>query len=271
MVRVVAERDGFQELESQHRERVGERSGIGDPDVGPTQVGSHLEVVPLAVEPCGGLDAARSLTRVAGEGAAHHERSLPVRQRMECGVSGVRAHDRVVAFERMRDVAPLGDDRATHQRSGPVTDRPDCSRGAFQPEVERVRGFRRVVSVPQCTQLVRVLDAGRFDAVGVDGGGEHRLANDRVVDEEEQIGSRSIEFVSRDAPGLGLEVVPGRGPVPAEAFGIQGAEPFDDRALHRVVQSQPLRRGLHEGQPAQNLERLVRRARRPTWPRARRG
>ena len=91
--------------------------------------------------------------------------------------------------------------------------------------------------MPQRTQLVRVLDAGRFDAVGVHRGGEHRLANDRIVDQEEQIGGRASELVSRDAPGLGLEVMPGRGPVAAEAFGIQRSEPFDDRALHRVVEA----------------------------------
>ena len=61
----------------------------------------------------------------------------------------------------------------------------------------------------------------------------------------------------RDTSGLGLEVVPRRGSVAAEALGIQGAEPFDDRALHRVVQSQPLGRGLHKGQPAQRVERVV--------------
>ena len=66
--------------------------------------------MPLAVEPGGGLDAARPFAGVAGEGATHDERSLPIAQRMDCGVPGVRAHDRVVAFERLRDIAPLGDD-----------------------------------------------------------------------------------------------------------------------------------------------------------------
>ena len=77
--RVVADADRFREgLESQHRERVGEGGGIGERGVEPTELGTHPEVVPLDVEPRGGLGAARSLTRVAGEGAPVHERCLPV-------------------------------------------------------------------------------------------------------------------------------------------------------------------------------------------------
>ena len=68
---------------------------------------------------------------------------------MECGVSGPRARDGVVAFERMRDVAPLGDDRATDDRAGAVTDHPNGSRGALQPEVERVSCVRRFVPMPE--------------------------------------------------------------------------------------------------------------------------
>ena len=61
-----------------------------------------------------------------------------------------------------------------------------------------MRSFGRVVSMPQRTQLVRVVDAGRFDAVSVHGRGEHRLADDGIVDEEQQIGGRARELVPRN-------------------------------------------------------------------------
>src|SRR3954447_10973318 len=99
-----------------------------------------------------------------------------------------------------------------------------------------------------------MLDTRGFDAVGVHGGWEHRLANDRIIDQEEQIRSRTSKLVARDTAGLGLKVVPRRGSVTPEAFGIHGAKPFDDRALNRVMQSQPLRGGLHKGEPAQCVE-----------------
>ena len=88
--------------------------------------------------------------------------------------------------------------------------------------------------------------------------GEHRLPHNRVVDQEEQIRGRAGELVPRDASGLGLDVVPSRGPVAAKAFRIQGAEALNDRALHRVMQAEPLRGGLHERQPTQCPERVVR-------------
>ena len=68
---VVADGDGFGErLESQHGHRVREGCGIGERCVEPTELGTHAEVVPLDVEPRGGLRAARSLAACRGRGRA---------------------------------------------------------------------------------------------------------------------------------------------------------------------------------------------------------
>ena len=106
-------------------------------------------------------------------------------------------------------------------------------------------------------QVVSVVDARPLDAVQVRGCREHRLADPGVVDQEQQVGGRSGQVAAAGSAGLGLQVMPSRCAVRAEAFGVDRTEPLDDGHVHCVVESEPLGGGFDECEITEHVERRV--------------
>ena len=172
-------------------------------------------------------------------------------------MAGPDRDDRVVALKGRRDRTPLREDGAADQPSGAVAYGPNNLRRAVEPEVEHRCGLGRLVLPPDSADPVRVVGARRLDAVEVNGRREHRLADDGIVDQEQQVGGRSAELVAGDAACRLLQVMPCGRPVRAEPLGVDGAQPRDDRVLNRLVQDEALSRRLDECQPAEGVERGV--------------
>src|SRR5258705_3423128 len=207
--RFAADLDGFVEgTEAEGAQRVEEGPGVADAEVEPTQVWPQAEVITLDSEQRGGLHTARALARAGGEPAPVGESPLAGRQRVTRGVPRPSCDNWVGSLERGRDVSPLGDDRTADDGSGPVVHRTDRVRTKAQPRVQHRGALRCLEFVPQRSQSVGVLLPRPLDTEGVGSRGEHRLADERVVDEEEEVRGESAE-VTRARPPCS---VPGMGP-----------------------------------------------------------
>src|SRR5205085_4051560 len=194
--------------EAERAQRLEEGPGVADAEVEPTQVWPQAEVITLDVEQRRGLHTARTLASAGGEPAPVGESPLAGRQRVTRGVARPSCDDWVCSLERGRDVSPLGDDRTPDDGSGPVANRTDRIRTKAQPRVQHRGALRCVELVPQRSQSFGVVFPRPLDTEGVDSRGEHRLADERVVDEEKEVRGETVEVTCARPPCLVLEMAP---------------------------------------------------------------
>ncbi len=259
MERFAADLDGLvEQLEAERAERVDEWPRVADAQVQATEVRPHAEVVTLDVEQRSRLHAARALAGAGGEPAPVHERPLAGRERMAGRVPRPSRDDGVGPLERGRDVSPLGDDRTPDDGAGPVAHRSHRVGAKAQPRVQYRGGLRRVELVPQSSESFGVLVPRTLDAEGMNGRGKHRLADERVVDEEQQVRRESVEVTRARPPCFVLKMTPRGGAQLAEPLRFEGAQPRGHGGLHRIVEPQPFRRLVDEAERAESLHRIVR-------------
>src|SRR5207248_8894460 len=109
--------------------------------------------------------------------------------------------------------------------SGPVAHGTDRFRTKAQPRVQYRGALRCLELVPQRSKNFGVLLPRPLDTEGMGGRGEHRLADDRVVDQKKEVGGESVEVTRARPPCLVLEMAPrGRAQFP-EPLGFEGAQP----------------------------------------------
>jgi hypothetical protein len=89
------------------------------------------------------------------------------------------------------------------------------------------------------------------------GRGEHRLADERVVDEEKEVRGESAEVTRARPPCFVLEMAPRGRAQFAEPLRFEGAQSGGDCGLHGVVQPQPFRCFVDEAERPEPLHRVV--------------
>jgi hypothetical protein len=130
----------------------------------------------------------------------------------------------------------------------------ETGRRVIPPGLDQPGGLARLVPTRDRRDSRPVTGAGRFEQVRTPARREEGLAYERLLEQVQRVRGRAPEVVSAGLGQLPSQNVPGRDPIAPVRCRIGRLQRGGDGLADRVVQDEPVRIGLDEGQAAQPVE-----------------
>ena len=160
----------------------------------------------------------------------------------------------VAGRERVRQCVGVADaDVCVDVSAAPAGDA-ETGRRVLPPGLDQPRGFARLVPARDRRDPRPVVGAGRFEQVGALAAREEGLAHERPLEHVQRVGGRAPEVVAAGLGQFPAQNVPGRDPVAPVRRRVGRLQRGGDGLADRVVQDEPVRIGLDEGQAAKPVE-----------------
>ena len=226
----------------------------GDDGVDAPKSRPQRQVLALDVEPAGGLCRREPLARVGGKHRTDRERAPLTPERVAPQVVPDQRGGRIAGCEPVRQCVRVADADVRVDLSAAPAGDAETGRRVLPPGLDQPGGLARLVPARNRHDPRPVVGTGRFEQVGTLAGREEGLAQDRPLEHVQRVGGRAPEVAAASLGQLSAKNVPGRDPVSPIRCRVGRLQRGGDGLADRVVQDEPVRIGLDEGQTAKQVE-----------------